>query len=48
MGIELLFIQSGKLIQNAFVERFKRNFRDEFIDAKLIISISEAQEAAVA
>ena len=46
MGIELLFIQTGKHNQNAFVERFNRSFRDEVHDANLFNSIEEAQENA--
>lgn len=46
MGIALLFIQSRKPNQNAFVERFNRSFRDEVLDANLFNSIAEAQEAA--
>ena len=46
MGIELLFIQPRKSIQNAFVERFNRSFRDEVLDTNLFNSIAEAQEAA--
>jgi putative transposase len=42
----LLFIQPGEPNQNAFVERFNISFREEVLDANLLNSISEAQEAA--
>ena len=45
-GIALLFIQPDKVNQNAFVERFKRIFRDKFLDMNLCNSIVESQEAA--
>jgi putative transposase len=33
-------------LQNAFVERFNRSFRDEVLDTNFFNSIAEAQEAA--
>jgi transposase len=44
--IVLMFIQSGKPNQNAFVERFNRSFRDEVLNANLFNSVDQAQEAA--
>jgi|LauGreSBDMM110SN_4_FD.fasta_scaffold19473_2 transposase InsO family protein len=41
-----MIIQPGKLNQNAFVERFNRNFRDEVLNANLFNSVEQAQEAA--
>jgi putative transposase len=42
-GIEIRFIQPGKPNQNAFVERFKKSYRDEILDAYLFERIEEVQ-----
>jgi putative transposase len=44
--ITLLYIQSGKLTQNAFVERFNRTVRYEWLDLRLFESVENAQELA--
>jgi putative transposase len=43
-GIILLFIQPGKPTQNAYVERFNRTARHEWLDMHLFESIAQAQE----
>lgn len=45
-GIRLLFIQPGKPTQNAYVERFNRTVRHEWLDMHLFESIAQAQETA--
>ncbi len=42
-GIELLFIEPGKPQQNAYVERFNRTMREEFLSLSLFDSLAEAQ-----
>ena len=42
-----MFIQPDKPNQNAFVERFDRSFRDEVLNANLLNSVKQAQEAAL-
>lgn len=44
--IQLLFIQPGKPTQNAYVERFNRTVRHEWLDEHLFDSIEHAQYTA--
>ena len=39
-------IQPGKPLQNAYVERYNRTVRHEWLDQYIIVSIEEAQEFA--
>lgn len=45
-SIQLLYIQPGKPTQNAYVERFNRTVRHEWLDEHLFESISHAQQTA--
>lgn len=45
-GIQLQYIQPGKPQQNAYVERFNRTVRHEWLDQHLFESIAHAQETA--
>lgn len=45
-GIVLQYIQPGKPQQNAYVERFNRTVRHEWLDQHLFESIAHAQETA--
>ena len=45
-GIKLLYIQPGKPTQNAYIERFNRTVRHEWLDEHLFDSINHAQQTA--
>jgi putative transposase len=45
-GIKILFIQPGKPTQNAYVERFNRTVRHEWLDEHLFESVEHAQLTA--
>lgn len=45
-SIQLIYIQPGKPQQNAYVERFNRTVRHEWLDQHLFDSIQHAQETA--
>ena len=42
-GVRLHFIQAGKPIQNAFIERFNGKFRDECLNEHGFLTLQEAQ-----
>lgn len=45
-GIKILYIQPGKPTQNAYVERFNRTVRHEWLDLNIFDSVSHAQRLA--
>ena len=45
-GVKLHFIQPGKPTQNAYVERFNRTVRHEWLDEHIFESIDHAQQTA--
>jgi putative transposase len=42
--VEILYIQPGKPVQNAYIERFNRTFRKEVLDAYLFEDLEQAQD----
>ena len=44
--ITLLYIQPGKPTQNAYIERFNRTVRHEWLDLNLFESVEQAQSLA--
>ena len=45
-GIEIQYIQPGKPQQNAYIERYNRTVRHEWLDQTIFETIEEAQEQA--
>jgi hypothetical protein len=46
LGIELMYIQPGKPTQNAYIERFNRTARNEWLNKHIFDSIEHAQNLA--
>ena len=46
-GVELQYIQPGKPQQNAYVERYNRTVRYEWLNQHLFESIEQAQESVI-
>ncbi len=47
MDIELMYIQPGKPTQNAYIERFNRTARNEWLNMHIFDSIEHAQSLAI-
>ena len=45
-GIQMKYIQPGKPQQNAYIERYNRTVRYEWLDQNIFETIQEAQEQA--
>jgi putative transposase len=45
-GIHMKYIQPGKPQQNAYIERYNRTVRHEWLDQNIFETIQEAQEQA--
>ena len=45
-NIEIRYIQPGKPVQNAFMERFNRSFRTEVLDAYLLEYLSDVRQVS--
>jgi len=43
-GIKIKYIQPGKPVQNAYIERFNRFFREDILDAYIFDSIHEVKQ----